>query len=128
MLVPQRADAYADQELVKAVAWHPNSDSETLARVAELIGGKLNGGRGNQVPFGAGVALFCRFDTPLASLTRLLDDPTTSTVFRRVVARETGREDILDLLANDPSELVRSAVEKSRQGPPPAGGPKAANS
>jgi hypothetical protein len=65
---------YADQELLRALASSPNATATTLARVADLLIGRLNGGRDNHVAFEAGIALFGRTDTPLEILLQLLAD------------------------------------------------------
>jgi len=112
-LVPEGADSYPDQELLKAVAWNGNTGVATLRRVADRIAGRLNGGRGNRVAFEAGIALFSRFDTPTEVLVALLNCHATSTEFRKVVARQTGRPDVIEVLKRDRSERVRRAIERS---------------
>jgi len=112
-LVPDEADTYPDQELLKALAWNPNTRVATLRRVADRLAGRLNGGRGNQVAFEAGIALFSRFDTPIEVLVALLNRAETSSEFRKVVARQTGRADVIEVLRRDRSERVRRAIERS---------------
>jgi hypothetical protein len=111
-LVPSSAETYADQELLRALASNPNATAATLARVAKLLIGRLNGGRDNHVAFEAGIALFGRTDTPLEILLQLLGDETTSTEFRKVAARESGRPDVLAVLKQDRSERVRRAADR----------------
>ena len=111
-LVPSAADSYPQQELLRALASNPNSATVTLARVADLLVGRLNGGRDNHGAFEAGIALFGRCDTPVEILLRLLADGTTSTEFRKVAARDTGRPDVLTVLRQDRSERVRRAADR----------------
>ncbi len=111
-LVPSSAETYADQELLRPLVSNPNSGAATLARVADLLIGRLNGGRDNHVAFEAGIALFCRTDTPLEILFRLLTDETTPTEFRKVAARESARPDVLAVLKQDRSERVRRAADR----------------
>jgi len=111
-LVPSAADSYPQQELLRALASNPNSATVTLARVADLLMGRLNGGRDNHGAFEAGIALFGRTDTPLEILLRLLADETTSTEFRKVAARDSVRPDVLAVLRQDRSERVRRAADR----------------
>ena len=111
-LVPESADSSPDQQLLKSIAWNPNTDPATLRVVAERLSGRLNGGRGNQIAFEAGIALFSRFDTPNPTLVALLENVATSTEFRKVVARQSGRPEIRAILRSDRSERVRRAVER----------------
>ena len=55
-LVPSSAETYSDQELLRALASNPNAAAATLVRVADLLIGRLNGGRDNYVAFEAGIA------------------------------------------------------------------------
>jgi hypothetical protein len=111
-LVPSSAETYSDQELLRALASNPNAAAATLVRVADLLIGRLNGGRDNHVAFEAGIALFGRTDTPLEILLRLLADETTSTEFRKVAARDSLRPDVLAVLRQDRSERVRRAADR----------------
>ena len=110
-LLPTSVDSYADQELLKALASNPNSAAPTLSRIANLLRGRLNGGRDNHVAFEAGIKLFGRPDSPFDILLRLLRDEATSTEFRKVVARDARRSDILAVLRQDRSERVRGAAD-----------------
>jgi hypothetical protein len=112
-LVPVAADTYPDKELLKALASNPNSASQTLARIADLLVGRLNGGRDNQVAFAAGIAIFSRPDTPFDILIRLLHEPGTSTDFRKVAARDTARSDVINVLRQDRSERVRLMAQRN---------------
>lgn len=110
-LVPASLDTYPDSELLEALTSNPNCATETLGRVGDLLMGRLNAGRDNQVAFSAGIALFSRPDTPSDVLLRLLGDESTSTEFRKVVARDTTRPDVISILRQDRSERVRNAAE-----------------
>ena len=70
--------------------------------------------RDAQEGFAAGIALFRRPDTPEALLLELLDDPSVTTEFRKVAARETEHESVLNRLRHDLSERVRRAAERGQ--------------
>ena len=82
-----------------------------LAQIAALIPPMLHA-RDAQRAFAAGVALFQRVDAPQSALESLLNDPSATTEFKKVVARETVRPEVLELLRVDRSERVRRAAER----------------
>lgn len=63
--------------------------------------------------FKAGVLLCCNPTTPFQAIATLLYSARVAMQFRKVVARETRRRDVLNLLLNDSSETVRQQAQKS---------------
>jgi hypothetical protein len=110
-LVPAESENFNDQEMLLALATHPRSPGELLGRIAQRIPAILHA-RDGQGGFGAGVALFKRDDTPEDVLFALIEHPEVTTEFRKVVARETQRESVLERLRADRSEKVRRAAQR----------------
>ena len=100
-----------DQDMLLRLARNNSTPTEALVRIGALIPPMLHV-RDAQQAFAAGVALFQRVDAPQGTLETLLADPSTTTEFRKVVARETVRSDVLQLLRADRSERVRRAAER----------------
>ena len=114
-LVPAQAESWADQDRIAALAENPITRPEDLGRCVRLLIGYLDGGRPVNA-FRAGVALARNPLTPFGELKALLRHSKTGIEFRKVVARETSRPDVLLELANDPSPRVRGHAER-RRGP-----------
>jgi len=113
-LVPSSAVGWHDQDIIIALAQHPSIRAEDLRRCARTLIGLLEGGR-NQHAFKAGVALACSTVTPFEELVSLFSHPSTSAEFRKVVARESSRSDVLSYLSNDRSPRV-AAYARRRSG------------
>ena len=96
------------------LAGNPQTRSEDLGHCARLLGGHLTGGRGETNAFRAGVALACSPSTPFDEILNLLAHPTTCMNFRKVVARESSRPDVLTKLAEDRSARVRAVAQRRR--------------
>lgn len=110
-LLPDPVESWNDQELLLALAKHQRTPLVPLTRIAEMLPELLHA-RDARVSFAAGVALFGRDDVPSQVLVRLLEDSRVTTQFRKVVARETTRQDIREVLMTDRSEHVRRAAER----------------
>jgi hypothetical protein len=110
-LVPADAKSSNDQSLLLALAEHPASSLAVLTSTAKQVPRLLHE-RDSQDGFAAGIALFRRSDVPEELLIELLDHPDVTTEFRKVAARETQLERVLDRLRHDPSERVRRAAER----------------
>ena len=115
-LVPSDGTTWIDQSLLLALAEHPASSLAVLTSIAQQVPRLLHE-RDAQPGFAAGIALFRRPDTPEELLLELLDDPDTTTEFRKVAARETEHERVLTRLRHDRSERVRRAAEKRKADP-----------
>lgn len=115
-LVPSNAKSWNDQSLLFALAEHPASSGRVLAAIARQVPRLLHE-RDAQPGFAAGIALFRRTDTSDALLLELLEDPDATTEFRKVAARETVHDRILDQLLQDRSERVRSTAERRHAAP-----------
>jgi hypothetical protein len=113
LLTKASPDDWNGDELLRAIACNPNSSSELLSTISERVPSLLHH-RDRRQGFAAGVALARRIDTPLEALASMLGDDRATTEFRRVVARESTRADVVALLRNDRSERVRSAANSNR--------------
>lgn len=105
-------NAYSGSELLLAIASNPSAPADVLILVSEHVPELLHK-RDRQNAFAAGVALSLRQDTPLDALAELLTHDQVTTEFRKVVARETNRPDVLTILAADQSERVRNAARRN---------------
>ena len=114
--MPSNAKSWNDQSLLFALAEHPASSGRVLAAIARQVPRLLHE-RDAQPGFAAGIALFRRTDTSDALLLELLEDPDATTEFRKVAARETVHDRILDQLLQDRSERVRSTAERRHAAP-----------
>ena len=110
-LLPTELARWNDQAMIVALARHPSSSSSILRSIAQFLPEALHR-RDGQHTFKAGVELFRRHDIDFEILRVLLDDPRTTTEFRKVAARETTRGDVLEKLGEDRSEKVRRAAAK----------------
>ena len=119
-LVPSDAKTWNDQSLLLALAEHPASSLAVLTSISRRVPHLLHE-RDAQPGFAAGIALFRRLDTPEELLLQLLDDPDVTTEFRKVAARETEHERVLDRLRHDRSERVRSAAGRPQADQDPTG-------
>lgn len=112
-LVPFGIEAASDQYLAASLAWNKNTPDYALRRLGERMIARLDSGRGQQKYFEIGVALSCNPNTPSDIIEGLLAPEYTATEFRKVVARETRRQDVLQLLQTDKSETVRKQASKT---------------
>lgn len=71
----------------------------------------LHAGRESHGAFGAAVALCCNTSAPFAALQALLSPAVGKPQFRKVVARESRRADVLALLASDVSTSVAARAK-----------------
>lgn len=113
LLTKADRDDWNGDELLRALASNPNTSPDVLALISERVPRLLHE-RDRQQGFAAGVAVSQRPDTPLGALVLLLNNPQTTTEFRKVVARETNRPDLLAILRGDRSERVRRAAIGNR--------------
>ncbi|MGB9754243.1 hypothetical protein [Roseiflexus castenholzii] len=111
-LVPATVTSWNDQALAAAIAQHPHTPVEALKMLAERLTPVLDNGRNHQMGFKAGVALCCNPHTPFQGIATLLCSDRVAMQFRKVVARETRRRDVLELLVRDRSETVRRSAQK----------------
>ncbi|WP_448543285.1 hypothetical protein [Roseiflexus sp.] len=111
-LVPATIRSWNDQSLAVAIAQHPRTPIDVLETLAERLAPVLDNGRDNHMGFKAGVVLCCNPKTPLQCIATLLHSESVAMQFRKVVARETPRRDVLELLLNDRSETVRKQAQK----------------
>lgn len=112
-LLPSAIPTSREQEVVAAVAKNLRTPAETLAHIAELLLFLLDNGRGNDNAFKAGVNLCCNENTPFAAIQWLLGKEQVVTQVRKIIARETRRIDVLQLLSNDRSETVRKKAAQT---------------
>jgi hypothetical protein len=112
-LVPVNLQSSPAQYIAAAIARNANAPSVALARLAAGVLPFLDNGREHQKHFEVGVALCCNANTPKDAIPSLLDYQQTSATFRKVVARETKREDVVRLLLLDRSETVRKEASRT---------------
>lgn len=109
-LIPSELSNYTSQEVCLAIANNPSASVRTLSALASRLEAHVGGDRDDRVAFAAGVQLCRHSNAPLESLMSLVE--SGSTQFRKVVARETTRAEILDFLREDPSSTVQRAVSR----------------
>jgi hypothetical protein len=112
-LIPLSIQSYPDQALIVALARNGNTPPLALSRLAEAVLPFLDNQRDRYSLFEAGVALCCNPATPLEEIIPMVDPERSATEFRKVVARETRRKDVLGFLVTDRSEIVRKQAKKS---------------
>jgi hypothetical protein len=98
--------SYAEHEIAEAVAARTDAPPHALARLSAELLAHLHCGRESHVAFGAAVALCCNPAAPLEALVALLSPSASKPQFRKVVARESRRLDVLALLQSDVSSTV----------------------
>ena len=106
-LIPLTFDCWNKQELALALVQNLKTSQESLRKIAVKLLPFLDNMRGNYMASRAGIFLCCRHDTPLEVIEKILQSEIVSKLFRRKIARESRRKDVLDLLLSDKSEAVR---------------------
>lgn len=105
-------DAWRIQELALEIARNPNLTVELLTVLAQKFMPALDKVRTHHLAFHAGV-FFCSDPRVPFSVIESIVNPERSTKwFRRVVARETKRKDVLELLAQDSSVKVTKKAQE----------------
>lgn len=110
-LVPDKIRTRREQELALALAQNPSVPAEILAILGQKLLPVLDNGRNHQVGFQTGIVLSSNAKTPMDTLQFILDEEKSAMQFRKVVARETNRKDVVELLLQDRSEKVRKQAE-----------------
>lgn len=113
LLIPNRFDSWNEQEICVALTKNSKTSAKSLEKLAENLIPYLNSKRGNDMAFKAGVNLFTNSNVSINSLAKILNSKEVSVLFRRKIARETTRMDVLDLLLIDKSEAVRKRALKN---------------
>ncbi len=111
-LIPQRIESWHEQRLAYALARRSNMPAQALSILAERLPPLLNRGRNRGNGFQAGIALCNHPDTPIDAIQTMLAKASVSTDFRRALAREATRVDVLLLLLNDPSVVVQKRARE----------------
>lgn len=112
-LVPEYYDEWGEQEIGAALAKNPKTAPKTLGKLAAKLSPHLTTERNKDMAAIAGINLFCNPNAPLDALNEILNSEQTSTLFRRKIARETQRNDVLEILLRDKSEAVRKRALKN---------------
>jgi hypothetical protein len=112
-LIPSKIESWNEQALAATLTENLKTPVEALMLLATELIPVLNHGRGNDQGFRAGVNLCCNPHTPLESIREVLNPDKVATQFRKGVARETRRQDVLNLLLSDRSETVRKRAQES---------------
>ena len=96
-LLPADPSTWNDYSLLAAVARHPNADGPLLRAIGDRVKlGDLREQRDPQRVFEAGIALFEQHNTPEDVLMALLNDDAATTQFRKVAARQTKGDTMID--------------------------------
>ena len=114
-LAPNEAHTWQQHEIAVAIGGNPKASPETLRRLLGLLVQALDNGRDHQMAFKAGVVICCNPDTPIDTIQEVLVSPQVAMQFRKVVARETSRLDVLDILLNDRSSTVKKRAQQTAQ-------------
>jgi leucine rich repeat (LRR) protein len=110
-LLPAEPSDWNDFTLVATVARHAHADEPLLRAIADRLGlHRLREDRDSQRVFEAGIALFEQPRTPEDVLLGLLNDAGATTEFRKVAARQTTHQAVIEQLLTDRSESVRRAA------------------
>src|SRR5207253_3146507 len=112
-LVPLNLNSAPSQYLALALAQNSRTPDYALRRLADEVETCLDNQRGHGTCFEIGVCLCCHPATPLEVIVPLLAPQNSATEFRKVVARESRRADVLQLLQTDRSETVRKQAQKT---------------
>lgn len=107
-LRPGPLSSWNDQDIAKAITTHSNAGPELLTLIASDLVPLLDNGRAHRMAFDAGLLLCSRPSVPFEAILQLLSAEAVSVQFRKVVARESSRLDVVDNLVNDRSETVRA--------------------
>jgi hypothetical protein len=111
--VPLSIQSPAYLELATALARNNNTPDHALERLAERLIVYLNREPDQERCFPAWVALTSNLSTPFHVIAELLAPNRSGTEFRKTVARETRRRDVLRLLLNDRNETVRKQAAET---------------
>jgi hypothetical protein len=114
-LMPDKIESYYEQELAVAISQHLNTPVDVLSILAERLVPVLDNPRNHYLGFKAGVLLCADPRTPIKVIEVMLRPACAAMQFRKVVARETKRRDVLEILLNDRSETVRARVQQNVQ-------------
>jgi hypothetical protein len=115
-LLPDDLQSDANQYMAVALARNPKTQDAALSRLARMLLPLLKdwNNRGDSYKhFELGLALCSNKHTPIDAISPMLQPQNAGIVFRKVVARETRREDVLQILAHDRSEAVRKQAEQT---------------
>jgi hypothetical protein len=113
-LVPDVLNLFVRHEIAFALAGNPSTPVTALSLLAERLVPFLDNGRGNFMAFRAGIVLCSNPKTPIETIRNVLHPVKVSMQFRKVVARETTRSDVMELLLEDRSEKVRRRALENR--------------
>ncbi|HMA38289.1 MAG TPA: hypothetical protein VKY74_27830 [Chloroflexia bacterium] len=109
-LFPEDLQSGSNQYLAVALAQSSKTPAPELSKLVDMVLPFLQewNSRGDSfLHFKIGVALCHNPHTPIDPISMLLQPQHSAKAFRKVVARETQREDVLHFLLIDRSEVVR---------------------
>jgi hypothetical protein len=106
-LVPTRLNSQKDRDMAFALAQNSHTPDHALAKLAAQVAQLHASGQDQDIWLMVGVALCCNPNTPFEQVAELLAPNRDTEEFRRIVAQETRRNDVLKLLQNDRSAKVR---------------------
>lgn len=126
-LAPTPITSWSDQEIALSLACNPLSPVDLLVRLLQSLAPLLNGGRDGRVAFDAARILCANPVVPLEHISALFSAPGVATRFRKVLARDSTRADVVALLLTDRSAVVRRRASQNplastaspRAAPPP---------
>ncbi len=114
-LVPINLQSVEAQLIATALAKNNNTPSSILERIVNLINPLLTNKSVSDSLTQLSVALCCNLNTPSNAVETLLNNTYNATRFREIVATETRRRDVLNLLAEDNYYSVRQQVLRTMQ-------------
>jgi hypothetical protein len=114
-LIPEKIESSNEQLLATAIVHNPNTSADALEILAERLVPVLDNGRDHRFGFEAGISLCINSLTPIRAISAMLYSEQVAMQFCKVVARETRRRDVLEILLADRSEKVRKQAQKSIQ-------------
>lgn len=114
-VLPDDPVTWNDFTLLATVARHPAATEALLREIGARVSLEHLHDRNPDRPFAAAIALFEQPNTPDDLLLGFLDDAAATTQFRKVAARQTSHDAVIDKLLTDRSETVRRAAERRRQ-------------
>ncbi len=113
-LVPDDLNSWNEQDRAGGIASNPNTPVHVLVLLADRLRCVLDNNYGHTMGFQAGLELCANEKTPISAIVALLGC-NVAMQFRKVLARESCRRDVVELLLNDRSATVRKTAVKTLQ-------------
>ncbi|MBL8515631.1 MAG: hypothetical protein JNM76_01575 [Betaproteobacteria bacterium] len=112
-LIPESLESYDSQQIAEAIAQRADASAELLASLAKSLQQHLHAGRENSVAVSAAIKLCNHPRVRLQDVIGLISPDTSTTLFRKIIARECRSIAVLEYLAKDRSSVVAERAKKS---------------